>query len=42
MEHKIIASKGMSIVLPWEEGMLEWLNEQYPNSGYHIVIIEMV
>ena len=33
----MIYSKDMSIGLLWEEGMLEWLNENYPHSGYHIV-----
>jgi hypothetical protein len=32
-----ITNKFNSIRLPVEPGMLEWLLETYPNSGYHIV-----
>ena len=32
-----ITNKFKSIKLPVEPGMLEWLQERYPNSGYHIV-----
>jgi len=35
-----ITNKFQSIRLPNEPGMLEWLQETYPNSGYYIV--EMV
>lgn len=38
-ERKMIFTKDMSIGLPWEEGLLEWLQERYPYSGYHIVTI---
>jgi hypothetical protein len=32
-----ITNKFDSIRLPNEPGMLEWLQEHYPNSGYYIV-----
>jgi hypothetical protein len=32
-----ITNKFKSIKLPVEPGMLEWLRETYPNSGYYIV-----
>jgi hypothetical protein len=32
-----ITNKYNSIQLPNEPGMLEWLQERYPNSGYYIV-----
>lgn len=34
---KYITNKFDSIRLPFEEGMLEWLLEHYPNSQYRIV-----
>lgn len=34
---KYITNKFDSIRLPCEEGMLEWLQETYPNSEYRIV-----
>jgi len=34
-----ITNKYKSIQLPNEPGMLEWLQETYPNSGYYIVEI---
>ena len=38
-ERKMIFTKDMSISLPWEEGLLEWLQYRYPHSGYHIVVL---
>jgi hypothetical protein len=32
-----ITNKFESIKLPWEPGLLEWLNETYPHSKYRIV-----
>lgn len=32
-----ITNKFNSIKLPWEPGLLEWLNETYPKSEYRIV-----
>lgn len=32
-----ITNKYNSIKLPWEPGLLEWLNETYPHSKYRIV-----
>jgi hypothetical protein len=26
-----------SVQLPWEEGLLEWLQETYPHSRYRVV-----
>jgi hypothetical protein len=34
---KYITNKFDSIRLPFEEGMLEWLMENYPHSQYRIV-----
>jgi hypothetical protein len=34
---KYITNKFDSIRLPFEEGMLEWLIENYPHSQYRIV-----
>ena len=34
---KYITNKFDSIRLPCEEGMLEWLQENYPNSEYRMV-----
>jgi hypothetical protein len=33
---KYITNKFDSIRLPIEEGLLEWLQERYPASKYHI------
>jgi hypothetical protein len=32
----IISNKTGDIQLPAEEGLLEWLQQRYPYSGYHI------
>ena len=32
-----ITNKHKTITLPYEEGLLEWLQEKYPNSQYRIV-----
>ena len=32
-----IQNKDGTIKLPFEEGLLEWLQKQYPYSKYHIV-----
>lgn len=32
----IITNKTGEIQLPVEEGLLEWLQARYPNSGYHL------
>ena len=32
-----ITNKHNNITLPYEEGLLEWLHENYPNSQYRIV-----
>ena len=34
---KYITNKYGSVVLPYEPGMLEWLNENYPFSLYRII-----
>ena len=36
---RYITNKANSVNLPYEEGMLEWLHENYPMSGYYIVEI---
>jgi hypothetical protein len=38
-DRKMIFTKDMSVGLPWEEGLLEWLQEHYPYSGYHVVTL---
>lgn len=32
-----ITNKHKTITLPYEEGLLEWLHKNYPNSQYRIV-----
>jgi len=32
-----ISSRDHEIQFPWEPGLLEWLQERYPASGYYIV-----
>jgi hypothetical protein len=34
---KIIINKFNTIQLPWEPGLLEWLNKHYPYSKYYEV-----
>ena len=34
---KYIANKAGDIQLPWEPGLLEWLQEPYPASEYYEV-----
>lgn len=36
---KVIVNQVQSVVLPWEDGLLEWLQEQYPYSKYQVVEI---
>jgi len=31
-----ISSKNLEIQLPWEPGLLEWLQQHYPASGYFL------
>ena len=33
---KLITNREGSINYPWEPGLLEWLHENYPYSGYYI------
>jgi hypothetical protein len=30
------------VVLPWEEGLLEWLQERYPYSRYQVVELAQI
>jgi hypothetical protein len=39
MTVKYIANRAGGIALPWEPGLLEWLQARYPNSGYRIVTL---
>lgn len=32
---RVIYNKDKSIGVPWEPGLLEWLIDKYPHSGYH-------
>jgi hypothetical protein len=32
-----ISSRNLEIQLPWEPGLLEWLQEHYPVSGYFLI-----
>ena len=34
---RYITNKAKTVFLPYEEGMIEWLNENYPFSKYYIV-----
>ena len=37
-EHMIcISSRNLEIQLPWEPGLLEWLHQHYPASGYFLI-----
>jgi len=36
---RYITNKDKSVNLPYEEGLLEWLQKQYPFSKYYIVEI---
>ena len=31
-----ISSRNLEIQLPWEPGLLEWLQQHYPASGYFL------
>jgi hypothetical protein len=33
----VISNKAGDIQLPHQEGLLEWLQERYPASEYHLV-----
>lgn len=35
-----ISNKAGTIQFPYEPGLLEWLNENYPYSKYHLVNLE--
>jgi hypothetical protein len=37
---KIIANRDRTIIYPWEPDLLEWLQENYPYSKYHVVELE--
>jgi hypothetical protein len=34
---KCISNRSGNIQLPWEPGLLEWLQDNYPYSQYHLV-----
>ena len=34
---KVIVNYTETVMLPWEEGLLEWLQEKYPYSQYQVV-----
>ena len=34
---RVIVNSAETVVLPWEEGLLEWLQERYPYSRYQVV-----
>jgi hypothetical protein len=36
---KVIVNSAETVILPWEEGLLEWLQERYPYSRYQVVEI---
>jgi hypothetical protein len=36
---RIITNRAGDIQLPWEPGLLEWLQERYPASKYQEVIL---
>ena len=39
---RYIANKDNTIVYPWEPGLVEWLVENYPYSGYRVIEQEHV
>ena len=34
---KYITNRYESVKLPWEPGLVEWLQERYPQSQYRVV-----
>jgi hypothetical protein len=36
---RIITNQSRDIQLPWEPGLLEWLQERYPASKYQEIIV---
>jgi hypothetical protein len=32
-----ISNQARTVFLPWEPGMIEWLQANYPYSQYHVV-----
>ena len=42
MTVKYITNRAGDITVPWEPGLLEWLNSKYPYSGYVIKELEYV
>ena len=36
---RYITNRYESVVLPWEPGLIEWLQEHYPHSKYRVVEI---
>jgi hypothetical protein len=39
---KVIVNSDETVMLPWEEGLLEWLQERYPYSKYQVVEIRQM
>jgi hypothetical protein len=39
---KVIVNSDETVMLPWEEGLLEWLQERYPYSKYQVVAIRQM
>ena len=39
---RVIVNLAETVVLPWEEGLLEWLQEHYPYSRYQVVEIRQM
>ena len=42
MTIQYITNRDKTIVYPWEYGLVEWLQENYPYSGYQVLEIEHV
>ena len=39
---RVIVNSAETVVLPWEEGLLEWLQEHDPYSRYQVVEIRQM
>ena len=37
---KVIVNSDKTVMLPWEEGLLEWLQERYPYSRYQVIEVD--
>lgn len=38
---KYITNRARTINLPYEDGLIEWLNENYPYSKYSVIEVDI-